>query len=64
MTDTPVTPAGGGAPDGDVKQRFREALARKQAKTKAGVSHAESRSSTAQPHGAASQKRDFRRKSG
>ncbi|EHY88470.1 DUF5302 domain-containing protein [Saccharomonospora azurea] len=58
------TAAGSGGRDDDVKRRFREALARKQAKSKAGESHADGTRSASTPHGPLSHKRDFRRKSG
>lgn len=48
----------------DVKQRFRAALERKQARTKAGEDHADARSKIHEAHGPAAAKRTFRRKSG
>lgn len=51
-------------PQVDVKQRFREALERKQAKTRSGEEHADARSKVHDAHGPASAKRTFRRKSG
>ncbi|CAM2997277.1 DUF5302 domain-containing protein [Saccharomonospora xinjiangensis] len=64
MSDTTASEGGGNSRDDDVKQRFREALARKQAKNKAGESHADKSNTAAHPHGPLSHKRDFRRKSG
>ncbi|PRX49502.1 hypothetical protein B0I33_103539 [Prauserella shujinwangii] len=54
----------GGAPDDDVKRRFREALERKQAKAKAGTAHDDLGSKAGHAHGPAAHKRSFRRKSG
>lgn len=48
----------------DVKARFREALERKQAKTRMGEEHADARSKVHDAHGPAAAKRTFRRKSG
>lgn len=48
----------------DVKERFREALERKQARTRSGQEHADARSKVQDAHGPASAKRTFRRKSG
>ncbi|RLK61191.1 MULTISPECIES: DUF5302 domain-containing protein [Actinokineospora] len=48
----------------DVKARFREALARKQAQSKNGQGHADSASKVHDAHGRAGAKRQFRRKSG
>lgn len=48
----------------DVKQKFREALERKQANAKSGESHADGRSKVNNVHGAVGGKREFRRKSG
>ncbi|MCT2586354.1 DUF5302 domain-containing protein [Actinophytocola gossypii] len=48
----------------DVKQRFREALERKQAATRSGEEHADARSKVRDAHGPVSAKRTFRRKSG
>jgi hypothetical protein len=48
----------------DVKKAFREALERKQAKTRSGEEHADARSKVQDAHGPASAKRTFRRKSG
>jgi len=63
MSDT--TPStGGDGRDDEVKRRFREALARKQAVRKAGESHADHGNTGTHPHGPLAHKRDFRRKSG
>lgn len=51
-------------PQVDVKQRFREALERKQAMTRSGEEHADARSKVHDAHGPVSAKRTFRRKSG
>ncbi|OLF06458.1 hypothetical protein BLA60_31285 [Actinophytocola xinjiangensis] len=51
-------------PEADVKQRFREALERKQALTRSGEEHADARSKVRDAHGPVSAKRTFRRKSG
>ncbi|HEX2131610.1 MAG TPA: DUF5302 domain-containing protein [Actinophytocola sp.] len=48
----------------DVKQRFREALERKQALTRNGEEHADARSKVRDAHGPVNAKRTFRRKSG
>jgi hypothetical protein len=58
-------PASDDAPaSDDVKEKFREALERKQAHAKAGESHADGRSKVNQTHGPVGGKREFRRKSG
>lgn len=55
----------GNGEQGDVKRQFREALERKQAKAKAGESHADHGSKVNHAHGGpAASKREFRRKSG
>jgi len=51
-------------PQDDQKQRFREALERKQAKAKSGQGHADGSSKIHETHGPAAAKRQFRRKSG
>ncbi|SFB14845.1 hypothetical protein SAMN05216266_105222 [Amycolatopsis marina] len=62
MTDsTPTQDAGA---NDDVKQKFREALERKQAHAKAGAAHENLGSKVTQAHGPAASKRNFRRKSG
>lgn len=48
----------------DVKARFREALERKQARTRSGEEHADARSKVHDAHGPAAGRRTFRRKSG
>ncbi|OLF18958.1 DUF5302 domain-containing protein [Actinophytocola xanthii] len=67
MSDTPEPAAADEQDESqpDVKQRFREALERKQAKTRSGEEHADARSKVHDAHGPASAKRStFRRKSG
>ena len=59
----PTGTEGAAAPD-DVKQRFREALERKQAKAKQGEEHADGSSKVHNAHGPAAARRTFRRKSG
>lgn len=53
-----------GKPEDEVKRRFREALDRKNARTRAGESHADSSSKIHDSHGPAASRRTFRRKSG
>lgn len=48
----------------DVKEKFREALQRKQATTKSRESHEDGRSKVNHTHGPVGGKREFRRKSG
>lgn len=48
----------------DVRARFREALERKQARTRSGEKHADARSKVHDAHGPVGSKRQFRRKSG
>ncbi len=48
----------------DVKSKFREALARKQAQAKSGEGHASGSSKVHDAHGKVGGKRTFRRKSG
>jgi hypothetical protein len=48
----------------DVRERFRQALERKQAKAKSGENHADGSSKIHDTHGPASSRRTFRRKSG
>lgn len=66
MPDTPEPAATPEEPEPqeDVKQRFREALERKQAMTRSGEEHADARSKVRDAHGPISAKRTFRRKSG
>lgn len=52
------------AADDDVKRKFREALAKKNAQTRDGQSHLDGRGSVSESHGPAAHKREFRRKSG
>lgn len=51
-------------PTDDVKRKFREALERKQAKTRNGAAHDGSGAKNVHTHGPAASKRPFRRKSG
>ncbi|MGH3658431.1 MAG: DUF5302 domain-containing protein [Micromonosporaceae bacterium] len=51
-------------PQDEVKRRFREALERKNARAKAGESHADGNSKVHNAHGPAGNRRTFRRKSG
>ncbi|WP_116046625.1 DUF5302 domain-containing protein [Amycolatopsis palatopharyngis] len=62
MTDS--APAQDAGTDDDVKQKFREALERKQAHAKAGAAHENLGPKVTQAHGPAASKRNFRRKSG
>ncbi|WP_197322251.1 DUF5302 domain-containing protein [Saccharomonospora sp. NB11] len=64
MSDSTAAARGGDDRDDDVKRRFREALARKQARSKVGESHADGGRGAATPHGPLAHQRDFRRKSG
>lgn len=48
----------------DVKAKFREALAKKNAQHRDGESHTDSKGAVTEPHTAAGHKREFRRKSG
>ncbi|CAM06232.1 hypothetical protein A8924_0051 [Saccharopolyspora erythraea NRRL 2338] len=48
----------------DLKRRMREALERKNGRTKAGEAHQDRRSKADAAHNRAGQKRTFRRKSG
>ncbi|WP_026426009.1 DUF5302 domain-containing protein [Actinokineospora inagensis] len=65
MSEQPAQPETTGAADPeDVKARFREALARKQAQAKSGEGHASGNSKVPDAHGRAGGKRQFRRKSG
>lgn len=67
MPDKPEPTASGDSAaedQDDVKARFREALERKQAKTRMGEEHADARSKVHDAHGPAAAKRTFRRKSG
>jgi Family of unknown function (DUF5302) len=62
--DEQTEPDDAAQPSDDVRRRFREALDRKQAKTKSGEDHANGPSKIHQTHGPAGAKRTFRRKSG
>lgn len=48
----------------DTKRKFREALERKKAKSAAGSDHKDAGSKQSRSHGAAENRREFRRKSG
>ncbi|WP_308491382.1 DUF5302 domain-containing protein [Microbacterium terrisoli] len=61
MSDDDTTQS---AASDEVKRKFREALDRKNARSRDGESHLDGRGSVAEPHGRAGQKREFRRKSG
>lgn len=65
MPDTPrsTETSEGGAPS-EVKEKFREALERKQAHAKKREGHEDSSSKINQAHGPVGGKREFRRKSG
>jgi hypothetical protein len=54
----------GETPQEDVRERFRQALERKQAKAKSGENHADGSSKIHDTHGPAASRRTFRRKSG
>ncbi len=51
-------------PQDDTKQKFREALERKKAKSAGGSAHQDRGAKQARSHGAAENRREFRRKSG
>ena len=57
---------GAGAPGGDddTKRKFREALDRKMAKSSSGSDHKDVAAKQSRAHGAAGNRREFRRKSG
>lgn len=48
----------------DTKRKFREALERKQAKSSGGSDHKDGGGKQSRAHGAAGNRREFRRKSG
>ncbi|WP_158423522.1 DUF5302 domain-containing protein [Mycobacterium sp. EPa45] len=48
----------------DTKQKFREALERKKAKSASGSAHTDAGNKHSRSHGAAGNRREFRRKSG
>ena len=52
------------APEDDAKRKFREALERKNAKSSGGSDHKDAGAKQPGAHGAASNRREFRRKSG
>ncbi|QUH05381.1 DUF5302 domain-containing protein [Saccharopolyspora erythraea] len=68
MADVPEQTSGpDNKPDGrpeDLKRRMREALERKNGRTKAGEAHQDHRSKADATHSRVGQKRTFRRKSG
>ncbi|SFP28793.1 hypothetical protein SAMN05421810_102140 [Amycolatopsis arida] len=64
MTEAAPPTDDDGAPEDDVKRRFREALERKQASAKAGAAHTDIGPKVTHAHGPAGHKRNFRRKSG
>ena len=51
-------------PQDDTKTKFREALERKKAKAAGGSAHTDAGSKQSRSHGAAGNRREFRRKSG
>lgn len=57
--DTPDT-----APSDEMKRKFKEALDKKNAKTREGEAHLDAESAVHQSHGPVTTKREFRRKSG
>ncbi|WP_158887799.1 DUF5302 domain-containing protein [Amycolatopsis anabasis] len=57
-------PSTNGDQEDDVKRKFREALERKQAQAKARDAHEDRGSKIHSAHGPASNRRQFRRKSG
>lgn len=56
--------AGSPASDDDTKRKFREALDRKMAKSSSGSDHKDGAGKQSRAHGAAGNRREFRRKSG
>lgn len=52
------------APEDDTKRKFREALERKNAKSAGGSDHKDGGAKQPGAHGSASNRREFRRKSG
>lgn len=53
-----------GAASDEMKRKFREALDKKNARSRKGEAHLDGESAVHTAHGPASQKREFRRKSG
>ncbi|MCV7179194.1 DUF5302 domain-containing protein [Mycolicibacterium sphagni] len=51
-------------PQDETKQKFREALERKKAKSAGGSAHTDAGNKQSRSHGAAGTRREFRRKSG
>lgn len=51
-------------PQDDTKAKFREALERKKAKAAGGSAHTDGGTKQSRSHGAAGNRREFRRKSG
>ena len=56
--------AGSHGSDDDTKRKFREALDRKKAKSSSGSDHTDGAAKQSRAHGAAGNRREFRRKSG
>ncbi|MCV7224468.1 DUF5302 domain-containing protein [Mycolicibacterium komossense] len=52
------------APEDDTKRKFREALERKNTKSASGNEHRDGGAKQLKAHGAAENRREFRRKSG
>ncbi|WP_205874275.1 DUF5302 domain-containing protein [Mycobacterium camsae] len=63
MADT-NPPESSETPEDDNKRKFREALERKMAKSSGGSDHREGGGKQSRAHGAAGNRREFRRKSG
>ncbi len=63
MADT-NSPESSESPQDDNKRKFREALERKMAKSSGGSDHKDSGGKQSRAHGAAGNRREFRRKSG
>jgi hypothetical protein len=63
MADT-NSPESSESPEDDNKRKFREALERKMAKSSGGSDHKDSGGKQSRAHGAAGNRREFRRKSG
>jgi len=59
---TPDKPTG--AASDEMKRKFKEALEKKNAQHRKGEAHLDAASTVHEAHGPASQKREFRRKSG
>ncbi|MEB4210324.1 DUF5302 domain-containing protein [Mycobacterium sp. 94-17] len=63
---SPESAAAAGTPasDDDTKRKFREALDRKRATSSSGSDHKDGAGKQSRAHGAAGNRREFRRKSG